>query len=208
MPLTFNLPLDFERKLFEQLDFALVRTYTKAAQVAQAAVRAKIPQHFVLRNNFVLNGIRTQSATKQDPTAYVFGRTEGPFSIAFMLLHETGGIKKPRNRNLAIPTGNVKRNKRDIVTKANRPRAQREKPTVFTITRSTPHRYRHDMQPGIYRRGHRGKEKRKVILLFAFQPRARIKAQFNFVDTAIKAAQAALPKLFEESLIEAIRTAR
>lgn len=38
MPIRFEFSEQIERKLLRQLDFALVRSYTKAAQVAQQPV--------------------------------------------------------------------------------------------------------------------------------------------------------------------------
>jgi hypothetical protein len=215
--LKFEFPTDIERKLFKQLDFALVLTYTKAAQAAQKAVQKSLPHLFVLRNTFVMNSIRMEKATKQNPVATVFVPTEGKYNADFLLLQETGGLKNPSKNYLAIPTDKVKRNKRDIVTKTTRQKLltkdkeANKKNKIFVIDASTPAKKAHGLPHGVYQRGHKGKGnkgKRKLILLFAFEKSASITARFNFQKTAIKAAIEALPKAFEDALIQALKTAR
>jgi hypothetical protein len=228
--LKFEFPTDIERKLFKQLDFALVLTFTRAAYTAQKAVRESLPQHFVLRNSFVSKGIQAEKATKQNPVATVFARTEGPFNIDFMLLQETGGTKTPKGQHLAIaPYKSIRQHKpakqgkrpRDLLKMATHStwapgRALKDRKTVnigfrFMITESTPHRYSHGMPPGIYERTWKGSAKNgksSLILLFQFKRKVPVEAKFKFRETAIKAAIDAMPKLFEDALIQAVKTAR
>ena len=223
MSIKFELPLDIDRKLYQQLDYALVLTYTRAAKAAQEAVRLSLPRSFTIRNSFVSNGIRTEAATKNNPVAAVFGRTEGPFSIDFMIPQETGAVKTPTRgrRNLAIPV-NINKGKKGLIAKQNRPKALLDsgdyKSTrtrlnrVFKVDESTPKRQRHGLEPGIYashprRKSHKTGSK-GLTMLYAFEKKGKIKPRFEFRDTAIKAAQDAMPKLFYAALTEAIRTAR
>jgi hypothetical protein len=228
--LKFEFPTDIERKLFKQLDFALVLTFTRAAYEAQKAVRTSLSQHFVLRNTFVSKGILVEKATKQNPVATVFARTEGPFNIDFMLLHETGGTKKPKGQHLAIaPYKSIRQHRpakrgkrpRDLLNVATHStwapgRALKDRKTInvgfrFMITESTPYRHSHGMPPGIYERTWKGsasKGKSSLILLFQFKRRVPVQAKFKFRETAIKAAIDAMPKLFEQALVQALRTAR
>ena len=199
---------EIERKIQEQLNFALVRTYTKAAKAAQKAVQNSMPQRFVLRNNFVLNSIRTEAATKRNPVAIVFVPTDknDKFNADFLLQHETGGMKKPKGKHLALPT-DASLSGRGIVTKSKRPKVVLEKPKVFKIDEKTNQRYRHGRKSGIFIRIGRGKQS-KIKRLFSFIPRAKVDARFKFNDTALKTIQDKLPGLFEDSLVEALKTAR
>ena len=230
MPIRFDFSEEIERKLFKQIDFALVRTYTKAAYAAQQAIRESLPQRFTLRNNFVLNSIRVQAATKADPTAAVYVPTEGPYNANFLIRQELGGIKTPKGNYLAIPV-NVKRSRANkkgvgggIIGKNERPRAllqagqykssRRSLNRVFLITDTEPkeNRYRHNLVPGIYashpNRASHKKGSRGLTLLYVLEPAGRIGARFKFRETGIKAAQRALPGLFAEALSDALRTVR
>jgi hypothetical protein len=210
--LKFEFPTDIERKLFKQLDFALVLTYTKAAQAAQKAVRESLHQRFILRNSFVEKSIRIDPATKKNPVATVFVPTEGKYNADFLLLQETGGIKTPKkDTHLAIPAG-VNRTKYGIIKKRDMPDALRTRKSVFAIKETTIRRHKHRLQPGIYQRvgpnKNRSKDTWKLKRLFTFKKGAPVEARFQFQKTAIKAAIEALPKAFEDALVQALRTAR
>ncbi len=233
MPIFFDFPKEIERRLFKQIDFALVRTYTKAAQVAQQAIKESLPQRFTLRNNFVLNSIKIQAATKEHPIASVYVPTEGRPNADFLIRQELGGIKTPSGKYLAIPI-NIKRsraNKRGvgggIIGKDERPRALLQRGDykstrkrinrVFLIDSSTPARYRKErngrMLPfGIYaahpNRANHKKGGQGLTLLYALVPSGHVKPVFEFRETGLREAQRALPGLFAESLAEALRTAR
>lgn len=103
--------------LTKQFTFALSRALNSTAKLAQAATKAAIQSTFTVRNNWLNSpvGPKVLYATKTDLSAAVVMKG------GFLNLHETGGIKLPSGRFLALPTRNVKRNKRDIVTRSNRP---------------------------------------------------------------------------------------
>jgi hypothetical protein len=228
MPLFIDIPTEIDRQIFKQLDFAIVRTLTKAAQVAQKAIQDSLPQRFTLRNTFVFNSIRTKAATKADPTAAVYVPTDGKYNADFLIRQETGGFKVPGGKYLAIPE-NIKRSRANrkgvgggIIRGQDRPRellsagsyrsTRRRENRVFKIDDSTPQRYRHGLKFGIYaahpnqknhRTGNQG-----ITLLYSFVPRAKVPQRFHFQATATQAAQDALPGLFQDSLNEALRTAR
>lgn len=176
-----------------QVPFAAAKALTKTAQQAQMKVREGLPQRFTIRNSFVEKGIRIKPARKRNLEAVVYSKDD------FMALHETGGVKRPRGQHLALPTDNVKRNQRGIVTRANRPKRQLNKPNVFKGTISGVE--------GVWKRPGR-RSKGSLKLLFAFEPSARIQPRFDFKDTVKVVAQSEITQNFARAFDNALRTAR
>jgi len=114
-----------ERFRVDQYPFAAAVALTRTAQDAQAEVRAGLPRRFTIRNRWVSQGIRIVPATKRRLESWVGSRDD------FMALQETGGIKRPRGEHLAVPTEKVRRRKRGLISKAQRPRRVLQKPKVF-----------------------------------------------------------------------------
>ena len=108
--------------------FALARALTRTAKDAQGDVQEALPGQYTLRNNWVKNGIRITPATKAGAPVAVVGSLE-----PFMARQETGGPKTARDHaRIAVPV-TVKRTKRDVIPKSQRPGALRGKPKVFMV---------------------------------------------------------------------------
>jgi hypothetical protein len=168
-----------------EVPFAAARALTWTAQEAQKAVQADLPERFTIRNRFVQGGIRITPANKQDLTAEVGSITD------FMGKHQEGGDKTPRRRHLAIPV-DVKRTKRNIVNKANRPRAVMQKPNVFQA------------KGAIYER--MGKGAYPLKRLYTLTTQARIAPQLKLDETVSKAVGQRFPELFNRSLKAALES--
>lgn len=115
--------LTYLQTLSRQLPFATSKALNVSANRAQQAIRANVQKHFTLRRpQFVLNTIKINSAdratkTKLDVTIRVDPERD------FLAKFEAGGIKQAREgKSIAIPQ-DVRRNKADIIPKAQRPRA-------------------------------------------------------------------------------------
>lgn len=181
--------------------YAAARALTKTAQDAQAEVRRQLPRRFTIRNTFVEKGVRIKPARYRDNPiqATVWDKDD------FMRKQEDGGTHKPKSgRNLAIPTWKARRNKKDIITKANRPRQLLNKKYYFKITENTPNRQAHGFEPGVYKRTGKG----KFTKLFSFAPSAKLEKRFDFVDTVLRTAERNVIPHFNRFMVEAIRTAR
>lgn len=228
--LSIEFPTTIERTIERQLAFALVLTYTRCAQAAQAAVRSKLPQQFTLRNNFVSQGIKVDPATKADPEAFVYLPTDGQYSLDFMIIQETGGTKFPRvGKHLAIPMS-VKRKRgrrgaiEGIIDEANRPKqllatrdykgARGRLNRVFLIDENTPERQRHGLFPGVYASNPRRKGKHRagigegLTMLYMLVPDADVDQRFDFLDTCEATVKAQGQGIFSDALTQAVRTAR
>lgn len=182
--------------LAKQVPFAAALALTRTAQDAQKAVLTSLEKNFTLRGNWAQPsnkfGIRITPATKQNLTAEVKTAAD------WLALHETGADKKPRGKMLAIPTGNVRRNNRQIIPRAQRPAALRTKRTVILNTKSGP---------VLFQRQGRGKNK-KLVPLYVLNEAAKIKKRPTFYAPAWAAAREKLQENFREALNKALATAK
>ena len=90
-------------------------------------VRAAMPQRFVLRSNWIVQGIRVDKATKQKLEASVYSRDK------FMGLQEYGGPKHPHGNNLAVPTSLVRRSPKDRIRRSETPKALGDRVEVVQV---------------------------------------------------------------------------
>jgi hypothetical protein len=179
----------------KQVTFALAATLTAVAREAQAASVASIESTFTVRNNWDkpsnAMGIKALAATKDDLTAAVATRADW--------LHEEARVKQPQRPGgeLAIPTANVRRSKRDIIQRSQRPKALGAKAFVVK-TRNGP--------VLAYRRG-RGKNK-QLVFLYRLKPSARIRKQSTLVEPTVRVFERRFGTIFEQQLRKAMATAR
>lgn len=112
-------------------------------------------------------GFNVQFAKKNDLNASVYTRAD------WLVLHAEGGTKTARGR-IAIPTAEVKRSKRDIITRANRPRNVKGSFLIHT-----------SKGDAIAVRKGKGKRSRLVILYW-LEKQAKIKKVFDFYEIGKK----------------------
>jgi hypothetical protein len=183
--------------LAKQVTFALAATLTTLAKEAQTASIASIEGVFTVRNNWNkpsnAMGIKVLPATKDDLSSAVATRAD------WLIPHEEGEDKKPRRAGgqLAIPTSNVRRTKRDIIQKSQRPRALAGK--AFKL--KTPN--------GIVLARWQGRGKsRKLVILYRLKPHARIRKQSTVVAPTVKVFETRFNVVFDQQLRKAMATAR
>lgn len=216
-----NIEIDataFKRQLTglerDQLPFAVMKALNKTGTDFQEAERGVIARNFTLRRaTFIRNTVKIERgnfATKAnlrtiiniDPTRDVLSK------------FEEGKDKTPREgSSIAIPVA-AKRNKSDIVTRANRPKAYQLQDTtssgstriakglkrVFMIKKA-------DGTGGIFQRVGRGAAS-TIRELFTFEPRVPIPRSLHFYATARKTVAEKFPKNFRDAFANAMRTAR
>lgn len=80
-----------------------------------------LPNRMTLRTSWFkpgnMYGFNVRQATSSNLSAEIYSRAP------WLQLQETGGRKTPRKQHLAIPTTNVRRTKRDLISKVQRPQA-------------------------------------------------------------------------------------
>lgn len=201
----------------DQLPFATARALTWTAKQAQEDVRASLPKNFILRNTYLKSTIRYTPATKS------FQQSEVGSTAKFIPLHEPGGTKRPKGKHLAVPVS-VKGNAKDKISKRDRPKALLSGGTytstrgrsnrIFKIDESTPARYRHGMDYGIYADHgsaiHKGKRKKAkgigLTMLYRLIPVGDIDARLGLRETTQDVVDKHFFPLFSKSMASAIAT--
>lgn len=180
----------------KQIAFAIAVALTTTAKQAQWEVIHTIEGTFTTRNNWYKPsnkfGIRMKSATKQNPVASL--RTDADW----LEPHEDGGVKTPtQGKELAIPTENVRRNKRQMIQKSQRPGALRGKRDFVLNTKKGR---------VLYQR--RGKGKRsKIVALYNLEPRAIIRKHSTFFEPIERIVERNLQENFNDALERAYASA-
>jgi hypothetical protein len=111
-------------ELGKQTNFAAASALTLTAKEVQKRVQKEIHGSFQVRTDWDVRGplaIKVKPATKQDLVAWVGTGFE---ALEKFVEKENGVIVDlPQGRYFAIPTSNVRRTKRDLIRKAQLPRA-------------------------------------------------------------------------------------
>lgn len=116
-----------------QIPYATAKALTALANEARGDVVAGLPTKFTLRTSWWKPGGRygfnVATAQKRDwPRQQAEIYTRAPW----MRMQETGGTKLPKGQHIALPTSNVRRSKRDLITTANKPLALKNTVKVKT----------------------------------------------------------------------------
>lgn len=183
-------------QIAKQLPFAIASGLTQTAKDAQAEAGRTLDDKFTLRSNWWKPsnkfGIRVRPAKKTNLQAEV--GTDADWLDKF----ETGKDKTPRGQHIAIPTANVRRNKRQIIPKGQRPAALRGKRTFVLQTKSGP---------VLYQRKYKGKRS-AIVALYNLETRAKIQKKSPIIEPALKSIRQTLNKNFLAALDNALKTAK
>jgi len=196
MKLRFTLtnPQVFD-KIAKNVEFGYARGLTLTAQKAQEDVVEGLRDAFTLRgrwweknNRF---GIKVAPAKRNELEAAVWTRA------SWLSLHEEGGTKEPnKSKNLVVPTTNVRRNKKHIIPKAQRPRQLKGS---FVIRSGDKRLF---MQ-------RRGKGKRSSVrVMYVLTDKAQIQKRGTFLKAAETSAKRNRDKIISKSINDALRTMR
>jgi hypothetical protein len=180
-------------KIYSNIKFGTAVGLTKTAQEGQTTVVSALKATFTLRGTwFEKNnrfGIKIKPATKDDLSSEV--RTLADW----LQIHEEGGIKKARDGRLAIPTDDVRRNKRLIIPRNMRPKGLAGKVFVLQTKKG----------PVLAQRITRGKRK-GVVILYGLEGSARIRKQSTFYGPIKKVVERQLNKNIEAGIQKALDT--
>lgn len=140
-------------------------------------------------------GFNIKFAKKTDLTSEVYTRAD------WLILHTDGGTKHPSKHFLALPTSDVKRNKKDIITRANKPRNLKGSFRANITTENGK------KVPAIAKKVGRGKNK-KLVVMYWLEQNAEIKKTYDFYTIAEKVVDRNGRKYILEGIEEAFRTAK
>jgi hypothetical protein len=191
-----------------QLPFALSLAINNTGLDFQKAERARFAQVFTERRKDFLEkqGVKRigPAATKRNPSV-TFGVDP---KASFLTKFEGGTEKVPtRGSSLALPV-DIKRNKRDIITRANRPRALIDRlagktgaGSVFVLKQA-----KGKLRPGVYQRT--GRKGQAIKLLYSFQPKAKTPRVLDFALTFKATVDARFQINFTKAMADALKTAK
>jgi hypothetical protein len=183
--------------LVKQITFALAQTLTGVVKEAQGEAISNIESTFTVRNNWDqpsnAMGIKALPATKHDLSAALVTRAD------WLIQHESGEDKVPDGKSLAVPSGNVRRTKRDMIQKSQRPKALRGKRDVVLPLQGGG--------MGLFQRKGRNANS-KLVFLYALAKRARIRKQPTVIEPTVKVVEKKFDKLFFANLKKALRSAK
>ncbi|HEU4595730.1 MAG TPA: hypothetical protein VFS10_11370, partial [Pyrinomonadaceae bacterium] len=131
-------------------------------------------------------GVRVKAATKDSLESEVSTRAH------WLALHETGGVKRPRGKYLAIPTAPARRANNQSVSRSRRRRGARR--TFVAETRSGP---------AVFERTGGG-----IQALYFLEPRARIRKRSVVVEPVKKVVDRRFGAIFDRTLDEAMEAAK
>lgn len=177
--------LDLDR----QIRFAAATALTAAAKEAQSASIKAVENTFTTRSQWYRPGnkfgVRVTPASKDSLTASVHTDAH------WLELHETGGVKTPRGRHIAVPTRNVRRSPRQVIPRSQRPHNLRRAFVVQTAS-----------GPALFER-----RSRRVVALYHLEPRARITRRSTVVEPTEKVVERRMQPIFDRALERALETA-
>ena len=179
--------------LNKQFRFALSKALNSVAKSAQAATKKAIQGAFTIRGNWLNSAIgpKVLFASKEDLSAAVVMKGD------FLNLQETGGIKLPSGSYIAIPTSKVRRTKRDIIARSNRPRQLQN---TFVATGKSGRKV-------IYKRVGKGK-RQKTVAMYILVEQAKVDKQPTFSIAVPKTFEKEFSGVFFEELKRALMTAK
>lgn len=188
-----NLPSAAEFN--KQLRFGTAKGLTETAKQGPAAVVGALKGTFTLRgtwfNQNMRHGIKITPATK------INLKSEVKTTADWLEPHEIGKDKTARGGSVAVPTDQVRRNKRAIIPKAQRPRGLGEK--VFVLM--TKH------GKVLAQRLKKGKRK-GLIVLYGLEKSVKIRKQSTFFEPIKKVVDRRLVKNIRDGIDFALKTAR
>jgi hypothetical protein len=196
----------------KQFPFSIAKALTVTAQQARDEQRKAMPERFTMRRNWIVQGVRSEPATKDNLRSVV--KDVDPF----MAIQETGGTKTSIRKRvfdygdyLAVPL-DARRNKRDVVDKRDWPQ-NLINPFVLTARDGRKYLAVHDIVVGNRIRGvrsARGKQQRTsgTRLMYALVKREAISPRLKLFETVSAVVRSRFDSNLREALLVAIATAR
>ena len=159
------------KNLMKEFPAGVVQGVNDLANNARDEFLWDLPNRMTLRTPWFkpgsMFGFNVKKATISNPAAEIYTRAP------WMQLQESGGTKNPRGRHIAIPTTTVRRTKRDLIPKAQRPMGLGSK--AFHLKTKSGNEF-------LAMRVGRGKRS-NLKIMYLLSQRAQIRPQLHFVDS-------------------------
>jgi hypothetical protein len=181
----------------KQLKFATASALTQVAKEGQAASIKAIESTFTIRNNWDKPtnrfGVKVTPAKKDNLVSEVYTLAD------WLDLHEESGVKQPTKKWIAIPTKNVRRTKREIIQKGQRPAGLRGKGDVVLKTKTG--------KTVLFQRKGKGKKER-LIPMYYLVPMAKIRKRSTVFAPVEAVFNKRFGTIFNEQLEKALAGAK
>lgn len=200
----------------KQMPFAVSLALTKTSMGCRAVLQKRVGSIFAARATAFRAGAKGAGAVIANVRAE---KTDWPHPFAvigvrkksgFLVLHETGGVKRPQKgaRRLAIPIlDNIKRTVSGRIPKTKKPRAILGKPRGYEAGGVILERKgRRRKKTATKRR--RKRKPTSATALYILRKRARITPTLRMERTCTAVARATYGKNFKLALLKAFATAR
>lgn len=182
------------KNIGKQLPFAVSKALNSTAEKIRQSTLQGAKDTLTLRGSWFnprsKYGFNVKPSTKNNLQADIYTNAD------WMKMQEDGGIKTAKGL-IAIPTKFVKRNKKDMLNKANRPK---------NIKGSVKVKFKNGKEAIVkpYFDGH----ERRLVVLYWLEKRAKIKGVYKFHDIATNTFKANIENDMKEAVNYALSTAR
>lgn len=204
MTLQFTIESDINKTIKQvgkfyakQVPFATSVALNETAKDIQQAEQKALPRELDNPTPQTVKGIRMFRSSKRNLESGVFII---PHIDKFLRYQIHGGTRPPRSKTEAVPV-QVRLNKYGNIPGRRQGKLGKliNRPDTFSGTIKGV--------AGIWQRG-KGRNRNRVTLLVAYEPRTRYTRKFNFYQHAQRTASSRWPRNFNRSLTAAIRTAK
>lgn len=183
-------------KITKNINFGIARGLTRIAKDGQSAVLGALRGAFTLRGGWFQQqnrfGIKIKPAKPNDLSSEIRTRAD------WIEPHETGKDKAPiKGRHVAVPTDQVRRNKRMIIPRGQRPPGLGGKAFVLQTKKG----------PVLAQRITRGKRK-GLVVLYGLETKVRIRKRPTFAEPIEKVVKRRGERTIGESIDQALATMR
>lgn len=177
----------------KQVTFALAASLTAVAKEGQGEVIKDLQGTFTLRGQWFKPsnrfGIRVTPARKTQLWSEVKTAAD------WLALHETGGTKTPDGRHVAIPTSLVRRTKRQVIARAQRPRNLKR---AFVVQGQSG--------PVLVQR--KTKKAYPIVPLYGLERSAKVRKQSTVFEPTFLVVNRRFGEIFYRQLKRALETAK
>jgi len=198
----------------KQIRFAIASACTKGAQAVQAANKKALRSAFTIRTNWDERGpyaVKVQAAKKDTNPIVALVGTGADWLDKFLRAESGIVVNLPHGKYLAVPTSVVKRTKRSLIQRSQRPAALRGKRDVllplksgkgFVLLQDVGVKRARSLVPNT-RYPHSG-----LVALYILTPVAKIKQTDVLFGPAEKTLNAQLLGFYQQAVAQAIATAK
>lgn len=197
-------------QIAKQIRYGTAAGLTRTAKQGQAAVLDALKSTFTLRGSWYEPGnrfgIKIEAAKRDKLEAAVQTRAD------WLEIHETGGERRPSKNYLAVPTDLVKRNKRQIIPRTQRPRNLKR--SFVLQTKSGPVLFVRRVQKNarVTNEEKRPRRKRKkttiIVPLYSLEKSVPVKQQSTFFEPISEVVRKHLRENIAREVKNALATMR